>query len=176
MTRRWLIPTLAVLAVALLAWLAVLLLHDDDVSPIVGEPHIVTASQLADFAAGTGHSVYWLGERADARYELTETAAGRVFVRYLEGGVEPGDERAEFATVGTYPVENGVAALRKAAREREGAELGRTDDGAVLLIDPSSPNNAHLAYPGAKLQIEVFSPVPGDALRLAAGGDVQPVP
>lgn len=175
MYRRWLIPLLIVLAVASSAWLVVLLLGEDDGSSADGEPQIVTVPELADLAAGTGHPVYWLGPQADATYELTETAGGRIFVRYLEQGAVPGDERAEFVTVGTYPVGNGVAALRRAARERGPARLGRTDDGAVLLIDPSSPENAHLAYPGSPLQIEVFSPVPGDALRLASEGRVTPV-
>lgn len=175
MTRRWLIPLLVVLAVASSVWLIVLLLGEDDDSPAARELQVVTAPQLAEFAAGAGHPVYWLGERADATYELTETSNGRVFVRYLPEGAEPGDERARFVTVGTYPVGNGVAALRKAAREQASARLAETDDGAVLLIDPSSPENAHLAYPGTRLQIEVFSPVPGDALRLASAGRVTPI-
>lgn len=175
MSQRWLIPLLTLLAFAASAWLVVLLLSDDDASQAAREPRVVTASELVAFAAGFEHPVYWLGERAGTEYELTETATGRVFVRYLEGDAGPGDERAEFVTVGTHPIENGVAALQKAAREGDGAELGKTDDGGVLLIDPSSPNNAHLAYEGAKFQIEVFSPVPGDALRLASGGDVQPI-
>jgi hypothetical protein len=66
--------------------------------------------------------------------------------------------------------------LRKAARQEAAAKLGKTDDGGVLLIDPTAPNNAHLAYRGANLQIEVYSPVPGEALRLAARGAVRPVP
>jgi hypothetical protein len=176
MNQRWLFRILVVLVVVLLVVLGISLLNDDDVSLTVGEPEIVTASQLSDFAADADSPMYWLGERDDAKYELTETSSGRLYVRYLEPDTEAGDERADFLAVATYPEDDGVAALERAAANRDGAELGRTDDDAVLLIDPASPNNAHLAYRGADLQIEVYSPVPGEALRLASKGEVQPVP
>ncbi len=176
MNRRWPTILLVVLSVALVAAVVVWLAHGDDSTPTVGEPEVVTASQLSEFAAERGTPVYWLGERSGASYELTDTAAGRVYVRYLTGGAKAGDDRANFITVATYPGGDGIAALRKAAAEQKGAKLGKTDDGAVLLVDPTSPNNAHLAYPGANLQIEVYSPVPGEALRLAARGAVRPVP
>jgi hypothetical protein len=177
MTRRWLTILLVVLSVALIAMVVVWVTRDDSSSSAAtGEPEAVTATQLADFAAEQGQPVYWLGPRRDESYELTDSASGRVYIRYLTGDAEAGDERAKFVTVATYPADNGVAALRKAAHEQPGAKLGKTDDGAVLLIDPTSPDNAHLAYRGANRQIEVFSPVPGEALRLAARGEVQPVP
>lgn len=167
---------LAVLVVALLGALAVLVLRDDEVTLTVDEPQVVSASQLSDLAADTEPPIYWVGERDGAEYEVTETSTGRIYVRYLEDGAEAGDERAEFVTVGSYPSRNGVASLRRAADNRDGAELGKTTDGAVLLIDPTSPNNAHFAYRGDKFQVEVFSPVPGEALRLASAGDATPVP
>lgn len=176
MTRRWPKILLLVLSVALIAAVVVWLVGDDDSSPAAAEPDVVAAKQLSEFAAEDDKPVYWLGERPNESYELTEAPSGRVYVRYLTGDAEAGDERADFVTVATYPDGDGIAALHRAAREEEGAELGRTDDGAVLLIDPTSPNNAHLAYPGPNLQIEVYSPVPGQALRLASRGAVQPIP
>lgn len=174
MTRRRLIALVAVLVVAAAGLLAVLL-HDDGSSATAeAGPRIVTGAQLADLASESETPVYWVGERPGASYELTEASSGGTFLRYLTGDAKAGDE-AGFVTVATYPVKDGVAALRRAVREHPGAQLGRTDDGAVLLIDPSSPNNAHFAFPGEKLQIEVYSPVPGQALRLAANGDVRPV-
>jgi hypothetical protein len=178
MARRWLTILLVVLSLALIAVVVVWLTQGDDSSSTAGasEPEAVTASQLSEFAAEQGTPVYWLGERRGRSYELTDYSPGPVYIRYLTGGAEAGDKQARFVTVATYPGDDGIAALRKAAREQKGAKLGKTDDGAVLLIDPTSPDNAHLAYPGANLQVEVYSPVPGEALRLAARGDVQQVP
>jgi hypothetical protein len=177
MSSRWPTILLAVLSVALIAAVAVWILRDNDSSSsAASEPEAITSSELSDFAAEEDTPIYWLGERPDQSYELTDSRSGRVYIRYLTGDAEAGDERADFVTVATYPGDDGVAALRKTAREEKGAKLGKTDDGAVLLVDPASPNNAHLAYPGANVQIEVYSPVPGEALRLAARGDVRPVP
>jgi len=176
MNRRWPTVLLVVLSIALVAMVVVWLTRDDSSSsPVPGEPEAVSSSELSEFADEHGSPIYWLGERRNESYELTDSESGRVYIRYLTGGAEAGDKRAKFITVATYPAENGVVALRKAMREQNGAKLGKTDDGAVLLIDPSSPDNAHLAYPGANLQVEVYSPVPGEALRLAARGEVQPV-
>lgn len=173
MTNRVLTILLAVLSIALVALVAVWLVGDADSSS--SEPEVVAAAQVPEFVSDQSTAVYWLGERPNAEYELTESPSGRVYVRYLTGDAEAGDPRADFITVGTYPSDNGIAELRRAAQQQEGAELGRTDDGAVLLIDPNSPNNAHLAYPDEKVQIEVYSPIPGQALRLAEGGAVEPV-
>jgi hypothetical protein len=177
MSRRWLTILLVVLSVALIAAVGIWIFRDDDSSSSTAAgPEAVTVSELSGFAAEQGMPVYWLGERGDETYELTDSSSGRVYIRYLPEGTDAGDQRANFVTVATYPSEDGVAELRKAARDEAGAKLGKTDDGAVLLIDPASPNNAHLAYRGANLQVEIYSPVPGEALRLAARGAVRPVP
>lgn len=178
MARRLLTALLLVLSIALIASVAVWIFDGDDeaAAPATDTPGTVSLAELSDFAADQPTPVYWLGERAGETYELTDSSSGRVYVRYLPEGTAAGDERADFVTVATYPAADGVAELRQAAHQEAGAKLGKTDDGAVLLVDPGSPNNAHLAYPGANLQIEVYSPVPGEALRLAARGAVRRVP
>jgi hypothetical protein len=148
---------------------------DNEVSLTPGKAQIVSASELADFAAESDAPIYWVGEREGAEYELTETASGRIYIRYLRGGAEAGDPRSKFLTVGTYPAKNGVAALRRVARSTEGAKLKRTRDGALLMIDPSSEDNVHLAYPGGETQVEVYSRVPGQALLVSAAGKVREV-
>jgi hypothetical protein len=174
MHGRWIQLLLAVLGVALIVTIAVLLLGGDDgISLTPGQPQIVTVEELEDFADGADHAVYWAGERVDTRYELSETEEGRIFVRYLPAAGGGGGGQL---TVGTYPVPDAVGALRRAAREGHGKQIARSDNGAVVLIDPESPDNAHLAYPGEDLQIEIFSPVPREALRLAARNGVEPVP
>jgi hypothetical protein len=147
----------------------------DSVSLTAGEPQVVTASQLSDFAADADGPVYWLGERLGSKYELTETDSGRIYVRYLRGDAEAGDPRSGFITVATYPSEDGVAKLRRAADAGGGAGLGRAGDGAVLLADPAA-TSAYLAYPGGDIQVELYSPEPGQARRLAVAGAVREIP
>lgn len=171
----------ATIPLGALSVLAALLLSacgggSDKVSLTPGEPQILSATQLSDYAGEQSEPVYWLGDRDGAELEVTDTPQGRLYIRYLTGGAEAGDPRAKFLTVGTYPSKGGEAALRVALADRVGAKLVRTGNGALLLVDPASPKNAHLAYPGERVQVEVFSPEPGAALRLASAGDVQPVP
>jgi hypothetical protein len=175
-SKRLVTVAFVALAAIVLLWLVALRPDGDDdgVTLVVDEPQLVSSSQLAEYAAEAEGPVYWLGEREGAELELRESSDGRLYVRYLEKGSESGDE-VESLAVGTYPSPGGVRTLRKAARGAGGPELGRADDGALVLIDPGSPNNVHLAYPGDRVQVEVYSPVPGQALRLASAGAVEPV-
>jgi hypothetical protein len=164
---------LAILVVALLAALAVFFLHEEkeDVAPARDRPGPVSAQQLSDLASERQRPVYWVGERDGVEYEVTEEPSGSFYVRYLDVG----DDRAESLTVATYPFRNAAAALRQSAAGRGGARLSRTPEGAVMLVDPASPESVHLAYPGADLQVEVFSPRPGEARRLASRGAVEQI-
>ena len=173
---------LIVLVLALLAVVVVSLLHDDKGETPVpattaanAEPRVVTATQLADFAAGSGEPVYWIGPRRGATYELTASADGPTYVRYLRGGAEAGDPRPDFVTVATYPKANGAAELHQAARGQPGAKLERTRAGALLLISPASPKSAYLAYPDTNVEVELFSPLPDHARRLASRDEVRRV-
>jgi hypothetical protein len=173
MPRRY--PTVFLLAAVVLVGLAGCGSGGDSVSLTAGEPEVVSAPQLSEFAADADAPVYWLGERLGSSYELTETDSGRIYVRYLRGDAKAGDRRASFITVATYPSEDGAAKLRRAADAKGDAELGRTGDGAVLLADPSA-TSAYLAYPGGDVQVELYSPEPGQARRLAVAGAVREVP
>ncbi len=175
MSRPRPIPLLLVLVAVLGAALCGCGSSGDGVSLTAGEPEVVSASQLSDFAGDADSPVYWLGERLGSRYELTETAKGRIYVRYLRGDAKAGDPRSSFITVATYPSEDGVAKLRQAAGAGGGAELSRTGDGAVLLADPAA-TSAYLAYPDGDAQVELYSPMPGQARRLAVAGAVREVP
>jgi hypothetical protein len=148
---------------------------DDAPKPASDQPTIVEPSELSDVADRVGHPIYWVGERDGTDYELSESGAGRVYVRYLDEGTKPGVRSAKFLTVGTYEIKDPVAALRRAAKESPRAELARSEDGAVVLIDPAKPGSVYLAYPGKDQQIEVFSPDVKESLELATSGDVEPI-
>ncbi len=163
----------AAVAVALLVWF-LLIRGDDDSDPGNG-PRIVDAGEIAERASELGRPIYWVGERDGAHYELSESSAGRIYVRYLDEGAEPGVRSTEFLTVATYPSKDAVAALEKAAEERGDAELARSDDGATVLINTRTPGSVHLAHPGSDWQVEVYSPDPEAGLRLVKDGAVQPV-
>jgi hypothetical protein len=137
-------------------------------------PRLVDAADLTALEGTLGHEVYWAGERAATQLELSEKADGNLFLRYLPDGVEAGDPRVGFLTVGTYPVAGAVEALRRTAA-KGGARLRSAAGGAVVLVNPSSEGSVYLAYPGSDLQIEVYDPAPGRALGLIRSGAIRPV-
>lgn len=171
---RTAIVALAALAVALLVWLV--FVRDDGDADAEGGPQIVEAGEISARAAELGRPIYWAGERDGARYELSESQSGRVYVRYLDEDAEPGERSTKFLTIGTYPSKNAVAALRKAANGQPDAELARGDDGATVLINPKTPGSVHIAYPDSDWQIEVYSPDIEEGLRLVKEGEVKPLP
>jgi hypothetical protein len=161
---------------ALLVLIAVVLVAaggdgGDDPATVDATPRFADREEIAAVAESLGHPVYWAGERSPDQVELVQEAGGNVFLRYLPPGVEAGDERAGFLTVGTYPFADPVAGLRQTAAE-SGGEVRTAPDGARMLVDPSSAS-VYLAYPDSELQVEVYDPA-GAALDLIESGEIEP--
>src|SRR5829696_656897 len=97
-------------------------------------PAFATGDDVKDAAGELGHPIYWAGRHQDGDLELTVTADGRAFVRYLTGGAGAGDEDADFLTVATYRVENAEAALESVA-ERPGRESFDVPGGGIAVSD-----------------------------------------
>lgn len=173
-SSRWLIGLLVAVIVVLAGALVLSAFDDSDdateaTAPAAGEARIVSAAELSELAAEAPGPVYWLGDRPGSRLELTGPDASATYVRYLGGDAQAGDERDDFVTVATYGAGNGVEEIRKAAEERPRASLEHLDSGAVLMVDPDQPKSVHLAFPGERAQIEVYSPRAGAAEQLASG-------
>jgi hypothetical protein len=175
---RLIVLAALVAAVALVVWL--LALRGDDGGPGVDAaegalgPVAMSVDELADFAAAQPHAIYWAGERPDVSYEVTRTEEGSVFVRYLDSEAEVGDERADFLTVATYPVDDAYD-LVVAASEEQGAITAETPDGMLAVTNETALTSVYLADEASEIQIEIYDPSPGSALRIATSGDVEPV-
>jgi hypothetical protein len=163
---------LAVVA-ALLVWL--LLIRDNSESSTSSQASAngVTRAGLQDFAAAENHPVYWAGPRGPDSYELTKTPDGRIYVRYLPPGEEVGVQKP-FLTVGTYPYANAYAATKAVARNQEGSIKIPVNNG-VAFYTSSQPTSVYYAEPRSPVQVEIFSPEPGQARRLVASGQIRPV-
>lgn len=131
-------------------------------------PRIVDEAGLRAFAATHDSPIWWAGPRPDARYELTSTADGRVYVRYLAAGVEVGSNDPSFLTVGTYPQQDALAVLEQTARRRGDGTFAVAGGGVGTVVE-GSPDSVYVAFPGSDVQIELFDP-DGGARALAAGG------
>jgi hypothetical protein len=160
------------LATFLVGWLV---LGGDDKASQASQSAVsgVSETKLREFAASSPSPVYWAGPRAGQTYELFTTGDGRVYVRYLPAGVKVGDPRPQFLTVGTYPLPNAFAALKRAGRT-PGAVTRRLSGGGLAVINPATPS-VYFAYPGGKYQVEVFAPSASTTRNLVLGGQVVPI-
>ena len=133
----------------------------------------VSLAALTALAGSSASPVYWAGPRQGSTYELTKTADGRAFIRYLPRGVAVGTDKP-YLTIGTYPVAGAFTVANTLAR-RSGSVKLRIGGGAVAFYDPSSPSNVYFAYPGSSYRVEVYDPSPAEARRLVSSGQVVPV-
>jgi hypothetical protein len=142
-------------------------------SAIPAGPAAVTPARLGALAAAAGRRIYWVGPRAGTTYELTRKGT-ELFLRYLPSGVPVGDKGLHL-TIGTYPEANAYAMTRNAASE-PGAVRLKVGGGGVAFYRPSRPESVYVAFPHDRAQLEVYSPDPAQARRLATGGKLRPVP
>jgi hypothetical protein len=136
-------------------------------------PRAVSLAALQALPGSIGHPVYWAGARPGARYELTRTADGKIYLRYLPRNTPVGTA-SRFLTVGTYPLANALGVTRRLAGEASAVRLD-PGGGGVAFYGKRSPTNVYLAFPGAPVQIEVYDPVPAEARRLVTSGRIVPV-
>ena len=161
------------LAVGLAAWV---ILEDDDKGSGASAPASSAASpaQLRGIPAETGHPLYWAGRRSEFTYELTRTADGNVFVRYLPPGIPVGAKRPNYLTIGTYPRQRAFTAVRSLARRR-GTVSFPVPGGGIAAYTLDRPRSVYLAFPREDVQIEVYDPSAERARRLARSGQVRPI-
>jgi hypothetical protein len=135
----------------------------------------LSESELISRVSELERPAYWVGARpGTAQYELTSTADGRIYIRYLTGDAKAGDPRPDFLTVGTYPVPEAQKALRVAENSSTGMTLSKHVGYQTL-----SGETAHSAYVvfdnEPNVQIEIFSPTPGESSDLANSGALTPM-
>ncbi|HEU6444437.1 MAG TPA: hypothetical protein VFL61_05195 [Gaiellaceae bacterium] len=167
----------ALVAVGIAAFLAgwVIMNRGGDEAPApAGAAAAKSESELRSVADSLSHPVYWAGPKEGHTYELTRTADGRVYVRYLPEGTEVGDPRGRFLTIGTYPRRSAFAELQRAARA-QGAVSLKLGKGGLAVFSETRPTSVYFGYPGERYQVEVFHPSADEARRLALAGQVVPV-
>lgn len=143
-------------------------------SPEPGEPQEVSVQDLRAFASSSDGPVYWAGAVPGRTLELTKTNRNHTYVRYLGAGAQPGDRRAIFTTVATYPRQRSYQEATRAAKLK-GAKSRPAPGGGLAVWRDSRPTSVYLAYPGQDALVEVFDPSPQRASKLALSGDIGPV-
>lgn len=137
-------------------------------------PIAATPAALRALSTRAKQPIYWVGPRKGQTYELTRTAGGRVYVRYLPPGATVGNRRADYTIVGTYPTPGALQVLKSLAKQPNEKSVP-APGGGFAVYNASAPTNVYVAFPGSNVQIEVFDPSARKALRLVKTGQVAPV-
>ncbi len=118
-----------------------------------------------------GQPIYWAGPEPGYTYELTRTANGNLYVRYLPPGVKVGARGAAYLIIVTYPFSKAFIGLKAVSRGHAISVPGR----GIAVVDRGYPKSVHVAFPGVNYQIEVYDPSPRRSLHVATSGDIRPV-
>jgi hypothetical protein len=138
------------------------------------KPIEASVDRLLELSSVVGHPVYWAGARPGKKYELTITSDQNIFIRYLDPSVPIGSKDVSSLTVGTYPVQDGMAALQHEAN-KPGASTDTAPGGGFVLTSTDAPQSVYLAYPDSNYEIEIYDPSPQSALKLATSGAIVPI-
>jgi hypothetical protein len=143
---------------------------------IVG-PESASQTDISDLAQKNGQPIFWAGDQPKTSdLELTQTADGNVYVRYLTGNASIGTPKPSYLTVGTYPFQNAIHAVNVISNQ-PGAKTYDVPNNGIAVQNSSSPTSVYVAFPDEKgFEIEVYDPDPARALDLVKSGDIQPVP
>lgn len=163
-----------IVAAAIVSWLVLGNRGPATPKSVAVGPVLVSAGQLTSASHSLGRPIYWAGPRDDSSYELTVSAGGRAYVRYLPRGTAAGDTRADFLTVGTYP---GTQAYENLKRVSTGPAVHSNllDDGGLLVAPKRLPKSVYVAYPDADYQVEVYDSTSGAARRLVLNGLIKQI-
>ena len=174
--RAVLLPLAAavVVAAAIVGWLVLDSRGPAKPTNVAVGPVLVSAGQLTSASHSLGRPIYWAGPRDDSSYELTMTAGGRAYVRYLPRGAAAGDSRADFLTVGTYPGTHAFENLKKVSTG-PAVHSNLLDDHGLLVAPKRLPKSVYVAYPNADYQVEVYDSMSGAARRLALNGLIKQI-
>jgi hypothetical protein len=131
-----------------------------------GESVVLSEHELLGRAETLEQPVFWFGRRPGVEgYELEANTKGDVYVRYLTAK-SVGDPRAGSLTVGTYPLPEALPSLERAAREAGGKETVQRREGFSTLASSDSHSVYVVFDEQPELQIEAYSPKPGEAEEL----------
>lgn len=173
--RRIRFGLVALLVVAVVAFLLIKVIGDDDSSSDDSAPVGLSESELIASAGDFSHVAYWVGpQNGTDQYELTDTADGRIYVRYLTSGASVGSDEPNYLTVGTYAFPDAKKGLKTA----QGNNQLDSVEGAngYTVADGQSGLNVYVVFDDQPdLQVEVFSPEPGQARDLVDSGDLKPI-
>ena len=136
------------------------------VNPATSGQVALTEAELRAAVKTLGGTVYWSGSRSGDLYTFNHLASGQNFVRYLPNGKGLTDVAQNYRVVATYQVANAFETMQTAGKLATGVSV-TNPDGSLVYYAKGTPLHVYLAYKGLPIQVEIFDPTLGVALKLA---------
>ena len=133
-------------------------------------PALVSQLELANEHNTVKHAVYWAGRLDNTSYELTVTASGSTYIRYLPIGALAGSTQ-EYLTIGSYAKTDAYQQLQTWSK-KTGAVSVRDKGGALVVRQSANAKNTYFAFKNSPLLVEVFSPLPNASFDLIQSGKI----
>lgn len=126
----------------------------------------LSEQELKDVVAAKHLTVYWAGPLEGAKYTISATSPGIVFLKYIPKGADFRDTKIFFRTIGTYSMANAFSVTQGTGALKGNVGFS-TADGYSAFYSRSRPTNIYLGVNKLNLQIEIFDAHADQALGLA---------
>lgn len=136
------------------------------VNPTTSGQVALTEMELRAAVKALGEPIYWAGPMPGALYTLNHLDSGQNLVRYLPNGKGLADVQQSYRVIATYQAANAFQTMQTAGKLSTGVGI-TNPDGSLIYYAKATPTHVYLAYKGLAIQIEIFDPTPGAALKLA---------
>lgn len=127
----------------------------------------MTEFQLKKLVESKKLTVYWVGPLANNLYTLNTSKPSQIILTYLPQKNESKSVIADSRVVGTYWAPNAFADSLNFASE-PGIASFKNANGNVVFYPRERTTGVFVAIPNTKYQIEIYDPIPGQAISIAS--------
>lgn len=129
----------------------------------------MTENQLGDLVQAEKLTVYWTGPMAKTLYALDATKKNQTVLRYLpeKSNGEAAEKITDTRVIGTYFSPSAFSDSLNVATKYTNVSF-KNVDGNLVFFPKERRTGVFVAIPNSKYQIEIFDPIPGQALSVAS--------
>lgn len=129
----------------------------------------MTESQLKNLIVSEKLTVYWTGPMAESFYTLNASKKNQIVLTYLPEKRKSGtaEKVTDTRVVGTYFSPSAFADSLNVATRNTNVSF-KNVDGNLVFFPKERRTGVFVAIPNSNYQIEIFDPIPGQALSVAS--------
>lgn len=129
----------------------------------------MTEAQLMSLVVAEKLTVYWTGPMSNSLYTLNATKKNQTVLTYLpeKSNAKPAEKIRDTRIVGTYYSPSAFSDSLNVATRNTNVSF-KNADGNLVFFPKERRTGVFVAIPNSKYQIEIFDPIPGQALSAAS--------